>query len=78
MMKPNILICGKTGVGKTSLIQAMTHVGTVPNSAIGDAEATTRGFHVYETDAANFIDSEGMEPGQTVEQYMQFIQGELN
>lgn len=76
-MKPNILICGKTGAGKTSLIQAVTHAGTVPDEAIGDAEATTRGFDVYETEIANFIDSEGMEPGQTVEQYSGFIMGEV-
>ena len=76
-MKPNILICGKTGAGKTSLIQAVTHAGTVPDEAIGDAEATTRGFDVYETDIANFIDTGGMEPGQTVEQYSSFIMGEV-
>lgn len=76
-MKPNILICGKTGAGKTSLVQAVTHAGTVPDEAIGDAEATTRGFDVYETEVANFIDSEGMEPGQTVEQYSAFIMGEV-
>ena len=76
-MKPNILICGKTGAGKTSLVQTVTHAGTVPDEAIGDAEATTRGFDVYETEIANFIDSEGMEPGQTVEQYSSFIMGEV-
>ena len=76
-MRPNILICGKTGAGKTSLIQAVTRAGTVPDEAIGDAEATTRGFDVYETDAANFIDGEGMEPGQTVEEYSAFIMGEV-
>lgn len=76
-MKPNILICGKTGAGKTSLVQAVTHAGTVPDEAIGDAEATMRGFDVYETEVANFIDSEGMEPGQTVEQYSAFIMGEV-
>ena len=76
-MKPTILICGKTGAGKTTLIQAVTHAGTVPDEAIGDAEATTRGFDVYETEIANFIDSEGMEPGQTVEQYASFIMGEV-
>ena len=26
-MKPNILICGKTGAGRTSLVQAVTHAG---------------------------------------------------
>ncbi len=76
-MKPNILICGKTGAGKTSLIQAVTHAGTVPDEAISDAEAATRGFDGYETAAANFIDCEGMEPGQTVEQYSSFIMGEV-
>ncbi|MBO4632624.1 MAG: DUF697 domain-containing protein [Lentisphaeria bacterium] len=76
-MKPNILICGKTGAGKTSLIQAVTHAGTVPDKAINDGEAATRGFDVYETEIANFIDCEGMEPGQTVEQYSSFIMGEV-
>ena len=76
-MKPNILICGKTGAGKTSLVQAVTHAGTVPDEAIGDAEATTRNFDVYETDVANFIDCEGMEQGQTVEEYSRFIMGEV-
>jgi len=77
-MKPNILVCGKTGVGKTSLIQAVTHRGVVPDSAIGNGRATTMGFHVYETDAANFIDSEGMNPGtQSVDDYMNFILDEM-
>ena len=77
-MKPNILVCGKTGVGKTSLIQAVTHRGVVPDSAIGNGRATTRGFHVYETDVANFIDSEGMNPGtQSVDDYVDFILNEM-
>lgn len=77
-MKPNILVCGKTGVGKTSLIQAVTHRGVVPDSAIGDGRATTLGFEVYETDAANFIDSEGMNPGtQSVDDYADFILEEM-
>ena len=77
-MKPNILVCGKTGVGKTSLIQAVTHRGVVPDSAIGDGQATTLGFEVYETDAANFIDSEGMNPGtQSVDDYADFILDEM-
>ncbi len=77
-MKPNILVCGKTGVGKTSLIQAVTHRGTVPDSAIGNGEATTAGFELYETEIANFIDSEGMNPGtQSVDDYADFILGEV-
>lgn len=76
-MRPNILVCGKTGAGKTSLIQAVTHAGTVPDEAIGDARAVTRGFDVYRTEAANFIDCEGMEPGRTVEEYAAFVMGEV-
>ena len=77
-MKPNILVCGKTGVGKTSLIQAVTHRGVVPDSAIGNGRATTEGFHVYETEIANFIDSEGMNPGeQSVDDYADFILDEM-
>ena len=77
-MKPNILVCGKTGVGKTSLIQAVTHRGVVPDSAIGNGRATTEGFKVYETEIANFIDSEGMNPGtQSVDEYADFILDEM-
>ncbi len=77
-MKPNILVCGKTGVGKTSLIQAVTHRGVVPDSAIGNGKATTEGFQLYETEIANFIDSEGMNPGsQSVDDYADFILDEV-
>ena len=76
-MKPNILLCGRTGAGKTSLIQSVTEKGTVPESAVSDSASATRGFHVYETEAANFIDSEGMEPGVGVSEYASFINGEL-
>ena len=77
-MKPNILVCGKTGVGKTSLIQAVTHRGVVPDSAIGYGQATTEGFDVYETEIANFIDSEGMNPSsQSVDDYADFILDEM-
>jgi len=76
-VKPNILVCGKTGVGKTSLIQAVTQIGTVPDSAIGHGQPTTKGFDLYETDIANFIDAEGMEPGQTIDEYVEFIKGEM-
>ena len=77
-MKPNILICGKTGAGKTSLIQAITQYGVVPDDAIGHSEPTTRGFVVYKTDVANFIDCEGFEPGKmTISQYADFILTEM-
>lgn len=77
-MKPVILVCGKTGAGKTSLIQAVTGEEVVPNSAIGAGMPVTKGFTTYESPAAVFIDAEGMEPGkQTVEAYQRFLRGEL-
>ena len=47
--KPVILVCGKTGIGKTSLIQAVTGRETVPDSAIGTGMPVTHGFTPYET-----------------------------
>ncbi len=76
-MKPNILVCGKTGSGKTSLIQAITDDGTVPESAIGHGAPATRGFQVYSTPAANFIDTEGFVPGQSLEEMVEFIRAEM-
>ena len=35
--KPVVLVCGKTGAGKTSLIQAVTGTDVVPDSAIGES-----------------------------------------
>ena len=77
--KPNILVCGKTGAGKSSLLQAVTKAGTVPDSAISHGDSCTVGFVVYETSAANFIDSEGLVPGQkTVPDYLAEIGDELH
>ena len=75
--KPVILVCGKTGIGKTSLIQAVTGREIVPDSAIGTGMPVTHGFTPYETEAATFVDAEGMEPGTTVADYIAFLKGEL-
>ena len=76
-MIPSILVCGKTGAGKTSLIQALSSNDVVPDEAIGHAEPTTMGFVVYNTPVAKFIDCEGMEPGQTTGEYADFILKEI-
>ena len=75
--KPVILVCGKTGIGKTSLIQAVTGREVVPDSAIGMGMPLTKGFTPYETDAAIFVDVEGIESGMTVEGYIAFLKGEV-
>lgn len=76
-MIPTIMICGKTGVGKTSLVQAVTHAGTVPDEAVSHSAPATEDFVVYETEVAKFVDCEGMEPGQTVDEYSSFIMDEV-
>ena len=56
--KVNILVCGKLNAGKTSLIQSVTHPGTVPDDDIEykfEAEDT---FRIYSTEIANFVDVE--------------------
>ena len=77
--KPNILVCGKTGAGKTSLVKAVTHPGTVPNDAISDGRPCTAGFALYQTEIANFIDTEGLAPGEkTVAEYLSFLYGDMH
>ncbi|MDR3259854.1 MAG: GTP-binding DUF697 domain-containing protein [Fusobacteriaceae bacterium] len=76
-MKANILVCGKIGAGKTSLIKAVTQLDTVPDSAIIVNRLKTDGFDIYETDIANFIDADGMESGQTINDYIEFIKEKM-
>ncbi len=78
-IKPVIIVCGKTGVGKSSLVQALTAIGTVPDSAISHSVPCTKGFVVYDTPVAKFIDAEGLEPGlMTIDEYADFILNEIN
>lgn len=69
-MKANILVCGRTGVGKTSLIQAICGKSIVPEERIGHAEPTTRGYDRYAFDRFVFWDSPGFEPGEDMNGYI--------
>ena len=67
--RPNILICGYTGSGKTSLIKAI--LGDIVDSkAIGTGEPKTQDFDCYENDLVRIYDSKGMENGETEEQFV--------
>ena len=68
--RPNILICGYTGSGKTSLIKAILG-DVVPEKAIGTGKPQTQGFDHYENDLVQVYDSKGMENGETEEKFLQ-------
>ena len=59
-MKPNVLLCGKTGTGKSSLINFIFNKVVAD---LGTAEAQTRGIKFYSSDDINIYDSEGYEIG---------------
>ncbi len=65
---PNILVCGYTGSGKSSLVKAILG-NVVPDSAIGDGAPKTMGYDCYENDLVRIWDSKGLELGETEEQF---------
>lgn len=60
--RPNILICGYTGAGKTSIIQALLGKDLVQQNKINDAERGTMGYELYKNEFINIWDSKGLEP----------------
>ena len=62
--RPNILICGYTGSGKSSLIKAVLG-DVVPQNAIGEGKPKTMDYDHYENDLVSIWDSRGLEPGET-------------
>jgi len=66
--RPNVLICGYTGGGKTSLIKAICG-DVVPDEAIGDGKPKTVGYDIYENDNICIWDSKGLELGETEEDF---------
>ncbi len=59
--KPNIMICGNTGVGKSSLINDIFGHNVAEVGYSG--KATTRGIHKYQGETINLFDTEGFEIG---------------
>ncbi len=66
--RPNILVCGYTGSGKTSLTRAILG-DLVPRDAIGDGRPTTMGYDCYENELVQIWDSKGLELGQSEEEF---------
>ncbi|MBO4632625.1 MAG: 50S ribosome-binding GTPase [Lentisphaeria bacterium] len=66
--RPNILVCGYTGSGKSSLVKAILG-DVVPDSAIGDGAPKTMGYDCYENDLIRIWDSKGLELGETEESF---------
>jgi uncharacterized protein (DUF697 family)/GTP-binding protein EngB required for normal cell division len=68
---PNILICGQTGVGKSSVINYIFN-DTV--AVVGNGVPCTRDITLFKNDTANIYDSEGYEIGsKKQEHYEQLI-----
>lgn len=75
VVKPTILVCGYTGSGKTTLIQAICGKDTVPDDRIGHGKPMTQAFIQYRNAFINLWDSKGLEPGEQEATFLQNTQG---
>jgi len=66
--RPNILVCGYTGSGKSSLVRAILG-DVVPKDAIGDGKPKTMGYDCYENALVRVWDSKGLELGETEDEF---------
>lgn len=66
--RPCFLLTGRTGAGKTSLIQRLLGRRVVPDDLIGHSEPTTPGFEFYENRRYRVWDTKGFENEDSVYQ----------
>jgi uncharacterized protein (DUF697 family)/ethanolamine utilization protein EutP (predicted NTPase) len=71
--RPNVLVCGYTGCGKTSLIQAVCGEELVADHTIGDAKPMTTGFYEYAGQHVRVWDSKGLEPGEREQEFAEML-----
>lgn len=70
--KPNILICGYTGAGKTNIIQALLEKDLVPDNKIGhEANPMTQDYDRYENELIGIWDSKGLEPDKGENEFIE-------
>ena len=68
-LRPNILVYGYTGSGKSSLIRAILG-DVVPESAIGSGKPQTQYYDRYENENVVIYDSKGLELGETEDAFL--------
>ena len=68
--RPNVLVCGYTGSGKTTLIKAILG-DVVPEDAIGAGLPQTAGYELYVNEGGHIAiyDSKGTEQGDSLEDF---------
>jgi uncharacterized protein (DUF697 family) len=66
--RPNVLVCGYTGSGKTSLLKAICG-DLVPETAIGHGGPATTHFDEYANEHIRVWDSKGLELGESEEAF---------
>lgn len=62
--RPNILVAGYTGCGKTSLIRTVLGSEIVPAEGVGNSRPCRIEFDCYENEEIRLWDSRGLELGE--------------
>lgn len=66
--RPNILICGYSGSGKTSIIQSLLGEDLVPQDKI--VRTMTKDYEIYENEMIRIWDSKGLEPDKGEDEFI--------